>query len=170
MQRKLLHEREEILHLIHDECQDIISEAQMLLIRKRAGLSESLDGSVLVGDEKPAGDFDEHHIYATSSGLKIPVHEFLRRNAVAIGRSVDSTLSKQSQHSTIYPEMLSPEETQELVRSVLERVSINTWNEFQSAYNSGSNSIDVNASAASIEFFADGVADSKDYSPNILGL
>ena len=176
LQRKFIAEREEILRLIRDECQDIISEAQLLLIRKKSG---GVSDSTMAQEEEDCDEeeeeisnrgistnvwrakrdykFDDHvtpfsATNSSSGGFKINAHEYLRSNrkASSLTRSVDSTASRLSHHSNMYAEMLSPEETQELVRSVLEKVSVNSWHEFQSAYNSGESAprLDVRSSHA----------------------
>lgn len=148
MHRKFVSEREEMLRLIRDECQDIISEAQLLLIKKRSGMLESFDDSFLRA--KPESVFDEHLTTVSSSGIKMPANEFVMTGASFLRQSVESNTSKHS-HGTIHAEMLSPKETQDLVRSVLEKVSVNAWKEFQSAYNSGG------PSTSSVDFAEEGI-------------
>lgn len=128
------------MRIIRDECQDIISEAQLLLIKKRSGVSDSFDESVLRA--RLDKNFDDNAFMSSSSGMKMPASEFLRNRNLAFSQSVETVTSRQSSQSVIHPEMLSPEETQDLVRSVLERVSVNAWQEFQSAYNSGPHDVD----------------------------
>jgi hypothetical protein len=166
LHRKFVSEREEILRMIRDECQDIISEAQLLLIRKRAGGAADSGGDVWTA--KRDDNFDDHEEpYAPpgsgtgSGGFKVSAQDYLRRNnssGVAtpingpLNRSIDSSSSRLSHRSSMYAEMLSPDETQELVRSVLEKVSVNSWHEFQSAYQS----VDVSSSGASFDLGRDG--------------
>ena len=133
-----------MLRIIRDECQDIISEAQLLLIKKKSGISDSFDESVLRA--RLDKNFDDNAFMSSSSGMKMPATEFLRNRKLAFSQSAETVTSRQSHQSVIHPEMLSPEETQDLVRSVLERVSVNAWNEFQSAYNSGPHDVDISDS------------------------
>ena len=141
MKKTFISEREELLRVIRSECEDIITQAQVML-KERKNFGDGIpfpkaDG--LVGTRANNG-----HSSLRSSHLSA-----FHRD-ISVGASADTSSSRQS--AVIHPEMLSPEETQKLVRSVLERVSVSTFNDFRKAYGGSRVSIDDSTAGHHLPF------------------
>jgi hypothetical protein len=103
--------------MVRRECDDIIAQAQQLVLRsKRENTSPEPRRSRAESPIKKEAE-------AMASSL---------RTSRSLTASLEGTQVRRS--LTVHPEMLSPEETQTLVRSVLERVAASTWDEFRSSY------------------------------------
>lgn len=117
LKTKFLSEREELLLMVRRECDDIVAQAHQLVIRsKKENASPETHRSYEGTPNKAEGEA------VVSSSLRT-------------SRSINASREGPMRRSlTVHPEMLSPEETQNLVRSVLERVAASTWDEFRSSY------------------------------------
>lgn len=125
MKKTFISEREELLRVIRSECEDIIIQAQIML-KERKSFSEGIPFPKVDG---LVGRTNNIH-----SSLRSSRPSAFHRD-LSVGASADSSSSRHS--AVIHPEMLSPQETQELVKSVLERVSVSTFNDFRKAYEGG---------------------------------
>jgi hypothetical protein len=124
MRRRLLSEKDELLHLVKAECEDIVREAHSLM---RNG------GQML---EK--------------TNLSSKMERFGSSNLLS-GSKAQSIDSDSKQSMILYPEMLSPEETHALVKIILERASISSWDQLKFALGINGLFENQNLSSKSVE-------------------
>jgi hypothetical protein len=119
-------EREELLRMIRAECEDIIAQAHVLINeQQRQSISQQADVHVANEDRR------EHGRSASDIRFSLRTSKSAFSTEAKVGASADSASSR---ISVVHPEMLSPEETQALVKAVLDRVASTTWTDFQQAY------------------------------------
>ena len=123
MKRMFVTEREELLRMIRAECDDIITQAHALINeQQRQSVSQHHSDAAAVTNGRSTSE-SMHFSLRTSRSAFPP--------ETKVNGSADSASSKVS---IVHPEMLSPGETQALVKAVLDRVATTTWTDFQQAY------------------------------------